>query len=877
MNRHVRILAGGKEIDLPDDFALDMEWVNPLFNDNVESGSLPFNIPLEGNRHLVKNMEDVKSGVRAMDVEHTPCVVYVDDVPYHSGELVVSEDQELKDSLDASINSYIRSLDDLISDLDCQDVPVKDKIQIGECIGDLVADYEFDIQVRALVPPYVYFFGDPVDAGKLQSIHRLPVVGMSVPVAYKEADAQHINVEKDANGKVVEHDFINMTDPYPIKKYCNARVCYENTSYNDDSYVELSNPIYTLDARRPGSGVCFYVLYFLDCLFAHIGLSYDYTRLLEVEDMKRLAFYTTHCEYDTERKYDTNGYDLNGIEAINKWLSERSDDLNGKTSMLTLPPMLIDDESKMKSVERAYIYLRHSAVRPKSGGGGYEEDYPEGTRATLVKDGYITIEYPDGRIDRSAPISWIKTAYAYVSGNMRANIMKMYANSKNFPATGVANIINSLWASFGVRFVLDYERQSVKTYYIRDVMRNTSVRKLHGVILSVNKKVEKTTGFRMRYAAESDPKSQSKNVMDGVRDYETAFDYLMSASPIVHTNADGNPLSYSDLVSRTGGIADINCYVDSSTGNAYRWKVDKEATTMEEAKVNLFEVAGYKGISRGDCSKRNEDYIVDITSDFEPLVLFDVNYRNVQAGTASQESVLSAFADAKMLNERSDCELTLAMGSALMDFPVKVNILTDEKWDPSTTDEGDSPLQSYDWGTAVAVMRGGGGDAHIQYYDYDYDGFGNAKYRVVSGSYAFTSDSIDNYGNHYDYVPDESDESTDDMGDGERFSLKITAYKHDEQGNVLTDEQGNELIDSDPAIRNRGLFDTFMSEYCQFLLNRTPLVIKMLCEVAELVDIPNHWDEKWEIGEYLGWINKVKTHTTMVAGLEEVEVEMYSL
>lgn len=898
MNGHIRILVGGREAILPDDFALDMEWVNPLFNDNVESGSLPFNIPLEGNRRFVKNIEDVKSGMRAMDVEHTPCVVYVDDVPYHSGELVVSEDQELKDSLDASINSYIRSLDDLISDLDCQDVPVKDKIQIGECIGDLVADYEFEVQVFSKMTSMGFYSEDEyVKPAKIEQ--TFPAVGFSVPVEFKEKDAQHILVETDDGKKVIKENFVNTSDAYPDAKYCNARVCYPRKKLNSDgttgSDVDLSAPLYVLEAKRPGSGVCFYLLYFFDCLFKYLGLSYDSSKLLTVEDMKRLAFYTTHCEYDTERKYpltqaevnnNTERYDLNSVADINLWLSERSDGEDIGTSELK------EAEWTTKKFDFGFFYYNYLSMKNLSKAefvfkGTTSSEMNQilyrrgaaGKKMYVMKGGILTCEDPTVLEGYNFKCDEIYSFVFEKSGTLRANIMKMYANSKNFPETSVKNIIDSMWASFGVKFVLDYEKKSVKAYMIRDVLRSRVPRTLHGKILSVHKKVEKTTGFRMRYAAESDPKNQSKNVRDGVRDYETAFDYLMSASPIVYENADGTPVAYVDLANSEGGISDINCYVDRATGNAYRWKVDKEAKTVADAKVNLFEVASYKGISRGDCSKKNEDYIVDVTSNFEPVVFSDVSMMDADK---EPENVFAAFADEDMLNEKDTCKFTIALGSSLVDYPVDAEIKTKEKWDPSSSEECDSPLQNYDWGTSVAVMRGGGTDAAIQYYDYNYDGFGNAKYRTVSGKYAFTSDSIDSYGNEYDY-----NASDPGIGNGERFSLKITAYKHDEQGNPLTDDQGNILCDDDvrdsqtgeivKKIRSRGLFDTFMSEYCQFLLNRTPLVIKMLCEVAELVDIPNHWDEKWEIGEYVGWINKVKTHTTMVAGLEEVEVEMYSL
>ena len=145
MAEHLRLVIGGHDVALQPDQAIDIELVNPLFNDNVESGTLPFTLPIEGNRNLLKNMEDVKSDVKAMELEHQTAVVYADGIPIHHGELVVSEDQKLEDQIEVSVNSYVRSLDDLISDMNCQDVAVKDKLQIGECAGDLTPDYQFTV------------------------------------------------------------------------------------------------------------------------------------------------------------------------------------------------------------------------------------------------------------------------------------------------------------------------------------------------------------------------------------------------------------------------------------------------------------------------------------------------------------------------------------------------------------------------------------------------------------------------------------------------------------------------------------------------------------------------------------------------------------
>ena len=58
MNSHLTILINDKPMALPDDFSIDIEDKNPVFND-TEMFSYPFSIPLEGNRWLVKNIDDI--------------------------------------------------------------------------------------------------------------------------------------------------------------------------------------------------------------------------------------------------------------------------------------------------------------------------------------------------------------------------------------------------------------------------------------------------------------------------------------------------------------------------------------------------------------------------------------------------------------------------------------------------------------------------------------------------------------------------------------------------------------------------------------------------------------------------------------------------
>ena len=76
-------------------------------------------------------------------------------------------------------------------------------------------------------------------------------------------------------------------------------------------------------------------------------------------------------------------------------------------------------------------------------------------------------------------------------------------------------------------------------------------------------------------------------------------------------------------------------------------------------------------------------------------------------------------------------------------------------------------------------------------------------------------------------------------------------------------------------IRSRGLYDTFMAELCRFLMDRKKVRIKALTTVAQLADIPNHWRQMWQIGDMVGFIDKVQYELAVEQALGEVTIDFY--
>lgn len=933
MNSHLTILINDKPVALPDDFSIDIEDQNPVFND-TEMFSYPFSIPLDGNRWLVKNIEDVHAAMKAVNMEHLPVRINADGLPFRSGTLVMQDGEEITNSLSMNIDASTQSFSELISDLQCRDIPVKDQIIIGEKIGNVRVDIESDPVVKV----DVFVTGgkhkhDHTEAHEIRAAHvsvskvlEPQALGFSYPASCKEytftstqhymGDAQKLSERSyPQNHKVNEPaiadngNYINTAAAYGetdsagrAATYCNARICYKHHGLDDDGKTDSGvistkdctwtnedlYPYWVLDAKRPQSGICFYVLYFLDCLFAHLGVTFDKRALMEIEDLKHLCFFTTVCAYDTIQHphhgtyySDTDaevidkkkkageiktGY-FKSQEHINSWLESRG--CGGKINIV---------KAEDKDVQELTLHT------------------PEGT-TEHVQVGEVR--------DDGGKVTGISIEAKISKFNVQANVLYMVANSDNFPDESVSTVISSLESAFGIKFSYDYEQKKVTAYLTRDVLRKSGdkARTFHANIHSMTPMTEKITGVRMRYSAESDAKDQRQNVLDSRKNknmgYSTDYDYIDYPTPDSGDNSTVYNLDYIDFFHNLSS-GDKHCYIDRKTGNAYRVKVNGDATTTADLKPVLYEVGQFKGVEYGDCSDENEDFIHDISVDFTPVPFNDVNYfKEIEVAYGSHEAIdsyngkkygvtiangqpiLCAYVDEDMEHEFVEQIINQTISTAFCDFYMQQTLSLVESYDPSDTEDGNSPLQDDSrWGFAVALMRGGGSDATRQSYDYNYDHFGTSKWRTVSGKYALACDSLDMMGNEFDY-----NGIQEGTGEGEKFSLKIRAFKEPSwlsdpkyQNVVLCDD---DEVDSNGKIvkkvRSRGLFDTFILPYAYFLLNRKKFKVRCTTTVAQIADIPNHWQEWWNIGGMKCLIDKVNTTIDAKTGMGEVELTVYAL
>lgn len=244
----LQIKINGQWVKLSEDFSITLEQPNPLFNDQG-TFSFPFEIPLEPNREIFKNIADPWGDINLKDIDRMPAELWVDGVMIYRGVIETDDEVEFEDTLQVTFISGNSDFMDRIEGINARDIPLDREIKLGYRVKSASTQY-FHTDDNLFITIYL-------------------------------------------NDGVMNYTESNESDPYPIKPYCNVMVCTPNDagSYN------------ILEPRRPYSGVCFYVMYLLDCFFKYLNIGVQKNDLSTMEDMCRLAFFSTQCH--TEEKGDS--------------------------------------------------------------------------------------------------------------------------------------------------------------------------------------------------------------------------------------------------------------------------------------------------------------------------------------------------------------------------------------------------------------------------------------------------------------------------------------------------------------------------------------------------------------------------------------------
>lgn len=907
MHSHLAIIGTQGELALKPDTSLNVTDKNPMFND-VEMFTQTIPLPFDLNRRVLKNMDDVNSTMRSADVQGERFQFVLDGIPFRNTAIKIQEGTKLDGTIDVNFDATNRTFKDMIADLRCRDVSVDDDILIGEKIGDVEVSFSYQEvytlnvmngwkggfdgykvymnpqSMQEVFQPFALGFSYPAECYENATTHKADPDPDKKPKTYK-------NPNKSENGgnsgdivvnmPRVKTSYINTSQPYPAAKYCNSRIAYahhkaENgessdeivpASERDAAITEDKSPYWVLDANRPSSGICFYVGYFLERLFKTLGVAYDMTALTNIEDFNYLAFFSTQCHYDAKPKA---GIVFSTEEQINDWLDSRG--CGGKIQFNDNKP---DNEPRF-----THLFI------PKSDYVSWEPigDHGPGGSGNIESSDGIHFDFNANIPGCDDVEQEIYQSYNITNKTMTAKVMQMFANSDNFPDASVSEVITSLENSFGVRFVYDAEINKVTVKLLRDMFRDQQAPiPFKGIVTKMVKMTENLRGIRMKYSAESDAQEQRDNIRYGKRDYDTVYDYCDYPQGYTKFASYDEVTQNIDVGNRTG-------YCDMQTGNFYRIKVSSDASTTAELRPAVFEVGAMHGVELGDCSKgaEDEDGIKEFVSQFEPIQVNDVAYRG--KNYANQEDpLLVPFIDEDMEHEFLIKKMLNPVSTKWGSIDIVYELCLAECYDPTKTDDGQSPLQHHDWGLTVGFLRPGSGSEDVVNYQRGYDGFDNSKWYITSKNYTMNADTYDEHGNFIGNNPQTS------------FSLKPRAYKPFRYKYVTKSGQQVLKISTDPKewddtwlipciddqrdnqgiitgrIRSRGMCDTWMIEFFRFLLERQKYYVEALCTAAELADIPNKWLRRWDIDGKVGWINLMTYPIDVETGLGKVEMEFFAL
>lgn len=269
-------------IALPDSTEISIEASNPIFSDAGAKTYL-FEVPVESLRYIIGNADEIY-GESLYDVlEGKRAEIYIDGVQFFSGVVNLEDEISIEDGkIAVSIASGNLEFAQMIEGMNCRDVELLDEIEIG---------YVYD-SAKVL-----YEINDEVYDVKYYDSHKIS--NNDLKFYFPE---NYIAVTKT-----------NILNSYlDGAPFCNIRRCFstQNTAIAAnyiESHEQVQPPriklmegdekgsVVSLEYNSMRSAPCFYVLYFLECVFRKLDLDFDLSELTRIEDANRLAFVNTSC------------------------------------------------------------------------------------------------------------------------------------------------------------------------------------------------------------------------------------------------------------------------------------------------------------------------------------------------------------------------------------------------------------------------------------------------------------------------------------------------------------------------------------------------------------------------------------------------------
>lgn len=274
-----------------------LEGNNPIFSD-AGSKSYLFRLHVESNRHIFGNSDDIygESYYKAIDGKRS--ILYIMGIPVMAGKISLEDEVYMDEDGYIAVNLVSGNLEfaQMIEGMNCRDVEQAEDVVVG----------------------YKYTEANILWKREQDNI----TIGLPKELEVKfELPDEFTVVRNPLNlGDNVVH-------PYPQRKYCTIRTAFplieddilskdqtainkintgsehvqENESYKKQ--IAIKNETLILESAHRNTGICFYVNYFLDCLFKKLGFVVSSNSIVTIEDANRLAFVNLRCK--TEGKPET--------------------------------------------------------------------------------------------------------------------------------------------------------------------------------------------------------------------------------------------------------------------------------------------------------------------------------------------------------------------------------------------------------------------------------------------------------------------------------------------------------------------------------------------------------------------------------------------
>lgn len=733
--------SGGSSqfLHMPDNVSIKITDTSEIFSSG-DVWSFPFTLNVYANMRLFGTSGEIHGARLHEQLDRRQTRLWMEGLPFRLGWLRLKEEVDVDDdgNVDVTFESRQKSFDERIEELNARDVPMLGNHLIGvaawrDRCPKLLVSYQLVRKGNASPIIRSTNFDIAEDEGTLAS--RWPKRVIHSGTFYKA----------DGSAYTVAHaDTINTDNPYdddaPLRHpYCNVNVGYQKKDKDNNPVrgytvhevahkTSVGNDV--ILQAWPNSAPCFYAMYWLRALLAHLGIHIEENQMQDVTDLRRLFLMNTLCAYEEPDAKPSAGGTGKDMRLTGLGFGDYETDF-----------VLGDSGAVITKVEE-------TPVGGSSSWTGEKDDFSIAVTRAMFR---LSEPDPDPLIGHPA-----------------------YASSDCFPDVPAADIINALRNAFGVRLLFNDDYTRVRIVMLRNIFRSQEVQTLHADVLGLTKTESNLRGFMMTYGGEGTAFSLplfdnklAKERKAGKAD-TTGKDYVLT------------PSDYGTAVRAVSGLNKHLYYTPS--GNAYAYKIDEEAKRYYDFRPSLLEVAEFMDAVDGDCTGERGTYEA-VTLAFTPLIVNDANNKelrpenrqaagqrffafvdedmnstsyNANDGTYSTDSDAGGTTEVngdivcgkiKVHGEYSD--VTVDVEADLYVYETRKYHLRDNF---PQNDDGVSPIETHDWGLTLGIMRGSGSDARVRYTPDPDDHEANDTWNIQPGSSATAHpDTCNDYGEEWDY------------------------------------------------------------------------------------------------------------------------------